>query len=73
MKVIKMPTAVFMTNSNYILIQGPRLYTCMHKMIAYDAHQFISLKVTNGSVHKCRSFYYQFNPLKIYFMHLNQG
>lgn len=73
MNVIKMPTAVFMTNSNYILIQGPRLYTCMHKMITYDAHQLISLKVTNGSVHKCRSLYYQFNPLKIYFMHLNQG
>lgn len=51
-----MPTAVFMTNSNYILIQGPRLYTCMHKMITYDAHQLISLKVTNGSVHKMQKF-----------------
>lgn len=39
MNVIKMPTAVFMTNGYYILIQGLRLYTCMHKMITYDAHQ----------------------------------
>lgn len=34
-----MPTAMFITNSKYTLIQGLRVYTGMHTMITYDAHQ----------------------------------
>lgn len=41
MVVIKMSTAVFITNSNLILIQGLKLYiyVCMRQVVTYDAYQ----------------------------------
>ena len=65
MAVTKMPTAVFIPYSNCILIQGLKLYICMHKIVMYDAINKC-YKITCGSFHKCIGETIIFNPFKRY-------